>query len=87
MKENERLPGLNGKQILGDILSEGKRLMTQGASELASALFNGGAFVPYGQGQWRGPAKDGEKAGVYGPEVTPDKSMDGQQKERGGRSM
>jgi hypothetical protein len=39
-------------RMVSDIGSEGKRLMTQGTMELASALFNGNAFVPYGPGQY-----------------------------------
>ncbi len=35
-----------------EILAEGGRLGTQGSMELASALFNGSAFVPYGPGQY-----------------------------------
>jgi len=41
---------------LGDIVpevgAEMSRLGTQGTMELASALFNGNAFVPYGPGQY-----------------------------------
>lgn len=41
---------------LKDVIPEGKaeisRLGTQGAMELASALFNGHGFVPYGPGQY-----------------------------------
>ena len=37
--------------ILGDIGSELKRLGIQGQIELANAMFNGSAFVPYGPGQ------------------------------------
>jgi hypothetical protein len=49
---------------LRDVLPEGKaemsRLGTQGAMELASALFNGTAFVPYGPGQYT-PAKENQQ--------------------------
>ncbi len=37
---------------LGQMAAEGSRLGTQGTMELASALFNGHAFVPYGPGQY-----------------------------------
>ena len=41
---------------LGEIATQEKgkvsRLGTQGSMELASALFNGGGFVPYGPGQY-----------------------------------
>ena len=39
--------------------SELHRLSVQGSMELASALFNGHAFVPYGPGQWKGPEREG----------------------------
>ena len=43
------------KEIMGDIKAdvgaELGRLGKQGQAELASALFNGSAFVPYGEGQ------------------------------------
>jgi hypothetical protein len=46
----------NAKQlwetIKGDVKAEMSRLGTQGAMELASALFNGSGFVPYGPGQY-----------------------------------
>jgi len=48
-------PGL--KDIGSETKSELGRLGTQGAMELASALFNGHAFVPYGPGQYT-PAKE-----------------------------
>ena len=41
-----------GAEALAQTRVEGSRLMTQGAMELASALFNGHAFVPYGPGQY-----------------------------------
>lgn len=45
-----------------DVTAELKRLGTQGAMELANALFNGSAFVPYGPGQYT-PTPEMEKAG------------------------
>jgi hypothetical protein len=39
-------------RMVSEIGAEGKRLMTQGTMELASALFNGSGFVPYGPGQY-----------------------------------
>jgi hypothetical protein len=45
-------PGLSLSKILGDIKVELGRLGVQGQMELASALFNGNAFVPYGPGQY-----------------------------------
>lgn len=35
-----------------EVKAEMSRLGTQGAMELASALFNGDGFVPYGPGQY-----------------------------------
>jgi hypothetical protein len=43
-------PGL--KNLVPDLKAEFARLGTQGQMELASALFNGDAFVPYGPGQY-----------------------------------
>jgi hypothetical protein len=43
-------PGL--KNFGPEVAAEFKRLGTQGAMELASALFNGHGFVPYGPGQY-----------------------------------
>jgi hypothetical protein len=38
--------------IVPDVKAELGRMGTQGTMELASALFNGHAFVPYGPGQY-----------------------------------
>jgi len=43
-------PGL--KDLMPEAKAEMSRLGTQGAMELASALFNGSGFVPYGPGQY-----------------------------------
>ena len=40
------------QNILQDVGSEMKRLGVQGQMEIASALFSGNAFVPYGPGQY-----------------------------------
>jgi hypothetical protein len=40
------------KNIVPDISAEMSRLGTQGQMEMASALFNGNSFVPYGPGQY-----------------------------------
>ncbi len=42
--------------------AELKRLGTQGAMELASALFNGHGFVPYGPGQYTPTQEAGKDA-------------------------
>lgn len=65
-------------RILADVGAEAKRLGTQGASELASAQFNGHGFVPYGPGQIT-PSPDLPKEqsqAISQPEI-----------ERGGREM
>jgi hypothetical protein len=56
------------------------RLGVQGSAELGSALFNGSAYVPYGQGQNLGSAEHGME-GYHGNE-SPDI-----QREHEGRSM
>lgn len=43
-------PGLN--DLIPEAKAEMSRMATQGSMELASALFNGNAFVPYGPGQY-----------------------------------
>lgn len=43
-------PGL--KTFMPEVKAELSRMGTQGAMELASALFGNGAFVPYGPGQY-----------------------------------
>jgi len=46
----EAMPGL--KNFGPEVKAELSRLSTQGSMELASALFNGQGFVPYGPGQY-----------------------------------
>jgi hypothetical protein len=46
----EFFPGL--KNAGPEVKAELSRMGTQGAMELASALFNGHGFVPYGPGQY-----------------------------------
>lgn len=43
-------PGL--KDLVPEAMAEVSRLGTQGSMEMASALLNGHAFVPYGPGQY-----------------------------------
>ena len=57
-------PGL--KNLIPDVKAELSRLATQGTMELASSLFNGNAFVPYGPGQYT-PSSE-QEAGVHGKE-------------------
>jgi hypothetical protein len=51
-------PGL--KDVVHETKAEASRLGTQGAMEMASALFGGNAFVPYGPGQYT-PSIEQEK--------------------------
>jgi hypothetical protein len=55
----EAMPGL--KNLVPDVKAEFSRLGTQGAMELASALFNGNSFVPYGPGQYTPSAEVGQE--------------------------
>jgi hypothetical protein len=57
-------PGL--KNLLPDVKAELSRLGTQGTMELASGLFNGHGFVPYGPGQYT-PTPE-QEAGIHGKE-------------------
>ena len=57
-------PGL--KNLIPDVTAELSRLRTQGTMELASGLFNGNGFVPYGPGQYT--AAPEHNAGVHGKE-------------------
>lgn len=40
-----------GEEMVQDMGAELKRLGVQGQAELANALFNGQAYLPYGDGQ------------------------------------
>jgi hypothetical protein len=64
--------------------AELSRLGTQGAMEMAHALFNGSAFTPYGPGQQ--PAPDVGQ-GVHGAAVEKAEPQPEQQRERGGMEM
>jgi hypothetical protein len=65
---------------VSEIGQELGRLGVQGSAELGSALFNGHAYVPYGQGQNREGATNGME-GYHGNE-SPDI-----EREHEGRSM
>jgi len=81
MKEalNTVAPGL--KNMGPEVSAELSRLGTQGAMEMAQALFNGAAFTPYGPGQYT-PSTElnngGQEQGIQQAEQQ-------QQQERGGR--
>lgn len=70
-------PGL--KNFLSEVGAELGRLGVQGQMEAASALFNGGAFVPYGPGQYKTEAE----TAIEQPEMEQGR----QEQERGGREM
>ncbi len=74
-------PGL--ENIGPQVSAELSRLGTQGAMEMAQALFNGAAFTPYGPGQYT-PTPELDKGGQE-PEVQ--KTQPQQEQERGGREM
>ena len=86
MKEtvNAIAPGL--KNFGPEVGAELSRLGTQGAMEMAQALFNGAAFTPYGPGQYT-PSPEMDKGamehGVHGA-TTPQPAPE---QERGGREM
>lgn len=56
-------------RIVAEIGAEAKRIGTQGSMEMASALFNGNAFVPYGPGQYT-PTPEYEQHQEQHPEQT-----------------
>jgi hypothetical protein len=66
------LPGLSLGKMLDDIGSELGRLGVQGQMEMASALFNGSAFVPYGPGQYTPSEIDHGVAHEDPPQKEPD---------------
>ena len=66
------LPGLSLDKILGDIGAELGRLGVQGQMEMASALFNGSAFVPYGPGQYTPSEPDHVLVREAAPQQEPD---------------
>jgi hypothetical protein len=74
-------PGLEnvGPQVSAEL----SRLGTQGAMEMAQALFNGAAFTPYGPGQYT-PTPEVDKGGQ---ELDVQKAEPQQEQERGGREM
>ncbi len=56
MRIDENLKSVFAR-LTSEIGQEIGRLGVQGSAELASALFNGSAYVPYGQGQNRANAQ------------------------------
>jgi hypothetical protein len=76
-------PGLTFSNIISDIGAELGRLGVQGQMEMASAIFSGSAFVPYGPGQYtpESPAPEPGKAPIEAPQQPE------VQQERGGMEM
>lgn len=76
-------PGLEnvGPQVNAEL----SRLGTQGAMEMAQALFNGAAFTPYGPGQYTPTPEVGQ--GSHEQEVQGVQPHQEQAQERGGREM
>ena len=74
-------PGL--ENVGAEVGAELSRLGTQGAMEMAQALFNGAAFTPYGPGQYT-PTPEVDK-GSQEQEVQ--RIEPHQEQERGGREM
>lgn len=80
MRFEEKMQQLLGRAV-SEIGQELKRLGVQGQAELGSALFNGSAYVPYGQGQNR----DGAVQGTEGPHK--EAQQQDIERENDGRSM
>ena len=77
-------PGL--KNFGPEVGAELKRLGTQGQMELANALFNGSAFVPYGPGQYT-PTPELENGGKEAEPGLQQEQEPQKEQERGGREM
>jgi len=85
-------PGLSWDQIVGDVGHEMTEKLSQGAHELAAALFQGSGYVMYPRGTRDDHGMDGH--GVHGPEqgqgeqqAAQDVQHEPQEQERGGREM
>jgi hypothetical protein len=71
-----------------NVAPEFGRLGRQGSMELASALFNGSAFTPYGPGAYTKESKEhGMKTEGAMPVEPATNHEQEQQRERGGRGM
>jgi hypothetical protein len=77
-------PGLSLANILSDVGAELGRLGVQGQMEMASVLFNGSAFVPYGPGQY---TPTPEHAPEQGAAVEASKQQPEVEQNRGGMEM
>jgi len=76
-------PGL--ENVGAEMGAELSRLGTQGAMEMAQALFNGAAFTPYGPGQYTQTPE--LEQGGHEQEVQSVQPPQEQAQERGGREM
>ena len=76
-------PGLTWDNIIQDVGAEADRLMVQGTMELASGLFNGNAFVPYGPGQYTPSYSPSPELGMEQEAIAPPE----QEMDRGGMGM
>jgi len=79
MEFGEKLMQMFSKGV-GEIGQELARMGVQGQAELASALFTGNGYVPYGQGQNR-------ENSVHGMEGLHSNGKEEMQHENDGRSM
>jgi len=79
----EMSPALKG--AAAEIGAELNRLGKQGSLEMAQALFNGGAFTPYGPGQYTPTPEVGN--GNHEHEAQKAEPHHGQEREHGGREM
>ena len=75
----EKLGQMAGR-VVEEVGQELGRLGVQGSAELGSALFNGHAYVPYGQGQNR-------DQGIHGMDGSHSYENEIQRTENEGRSM
>ena len=79
MRRDDQVKGFLNK-MWTEIGQEAKRMGVQGQAELASAIFTGNAYVPYGQGQHR-------DENVQGPEGLHQESGQEHGRENDGRSL
>ena len=64
------------KEALSQTGAEISRLGTQGSMELASALFNGHGFVPYGPGQYTPTPEHGSHEHGQAQHVQPERGIE-----------
>lgn len=79
-------PGLTWDKFVRDIGQMLHQKGVQGLAELASALYTGQSFVPYGQGQWM-KGQQGEKAGTEPDHGLGNQGMEQDQQMKRGMSL